>query len=707
MRPPPLLLGATLLFWGWQSGFLLVGAVLGAVLESARVFRARWEFSDDDFSRVWTFCALLLLASALYAFTANEGPSSFSNFFSDANPRTTTQASSATARTAGSIMRWLPMIFFPFLAAQTFSTREAIPLTIISMIARRRWRRATPAERAAPQAQRNFHIGYPYFAGTLFASSFHPAENTSFFWGLAGLLTWMLWAHRTRRVALGFWVGLVALVLGLGFAGQRGIARLAGYVQEQSPRWLDSFLRRNVDPSHSKTAIGQLGDLKLSGRIVIRLHPKPGSSPPAYLREASYRQFKSPVWFAGNSKDDFEPVVEDLPNSGSWSLLPGTSNTTGVTIACYLDGFSTNGSPQGMLPLPTGSGRLENLPAYVLRKSGAGTVVAEGPGLVVFDAFFGPGRTLDSPPATNAVTNEDLIVPAPDIPALEGVIAELQLSGKSPAQVLPAVAGYFASKFTYGTWQRRGRGAGTGSSAITRFLLETRKGHCEYFATATVLLLRQLKIPARYAVGYSVHEPSGDGYVVRLSDAHAWCLVWSEAQQTWIDFDTTPASWVAEEAKNRSPWRWLSDAWSRLTFEFSKFKWGQSKLRQYLLWIMVPGLALLLYQILFRRGRRRQASKKTEATIIAHWPGLDSEFYQLEMQLAGRGVPRRPSEPWNDWLERVAEIPALAGLQDSLRALLRLHYRYRFDPPGLSAADRERLQQETQVCLENLNQAKP
>jgi transglutaminase-like putative cysteine protease len=49
----------------------------------------------------------------------------------------------------------------------------------------------------------------------------------------------------------------------------------------------------------------------------------------------------------------------------------------------------------------------------------------------------------------------------------------------------------------------------TNETPLARFLLRTRSGHCEYFATATVLLLRQLGIPARYAVGYAVHEASG------------------------------------------------------------------------------------------------------------------------------------------------------------------------------------------------------
>ena len=41
MKPPPFLLGAALLFWGWQSDLLLVGGVLAVVFESARFIKAR------------------------------------------------------------------------------------------------------------------------------------------------------------------------------------------------------------------------------------------------------------------------------------------------------------------------------------------------------------------------------------------------------------------------------------------------------------------------------------------------------------------------------------------------------------------------------------------------------------------------------------------------------------------------------------------
>ena len=247
------------------------------------------------------------------------------------------------------------------------------------------------------------------------------------------------------------------------------------------------------------------------------------------------------------------------------------------------------------------------------------------------------------------------------------------------------------------------KAARANETALSRFLLQSRSGHCEYFATATVLLLRQLGIPARYAVGYAVNEPSGHGYVVRERDAHAWCLVWNKAQQRWEDFDTTPASWVAEENKRASALQWFSDFWSWVRFQVAKLRWGQANLRQYILWALIPVLALLLWQIIFRRGRRRRAQSKTGKSAAAViWPGLDSEFYQLEGKLAARGVPRQPSQPLSDWLGRALDEAALAELRDPLQGLLRRHYCHRFDPRGLSGPERQALARQARDCLDRL-----
>ncbi len=694
MKTPPFLLGAALLFWGWQTDFLLEGAVMAVVLEGARWVRARWEISDEDFARIWTFCSVLAIAAAVYAFAASDGPTQFGELFQKPGFNSGNRVSNSTSQTATALIRWLPMILFLFVAAQIYSTRESIPLETISLILRRRWKKARKTGQPAPE-QRNVNITYPYFIVCLFAASVHGPENNTFFAGLSALLVWALWSQRSRRFGAVVWAGVLAMVIGLSYFGQFGITRLQGYVQNLDAQWLAGFAHGRVNPSQSRTALGQIGRMKLSGAIVIRLEIPNRSAPPAYLREASYRLYKAPMWAVGGRTNDFAGVNAET-NGTTWVLLPGKTNTATVNIACYLDGG------EALLPLPTGSGRLENLPAYVLQQNSAGAVLAIGPGLVIFDALYGPGATIDAAfdAHEDVSTNEDLQVPAREKPALDQVITEMNLTQKNESEQLLAVSSFFQDKFKYSLWQGWERHHHTNETAISRFLLQTRSGHCEYFATATVLLLRELGIPARYAVGYAVHETSGSGYVVRQRDAHAWCLVWHNG--TWENFDTTPGSWVEAEGARASPMQFLSDTWSWLKFEFSKIWWNQGNLRQYLFWALIPVLALLLYQIVFRKRRRHHNLKSDGRAATTIWPGLDSELYQLEKALAGRGLVRERHEALSAWLAQAANDPALAQVKNSLAAMLRLHYRHRFDPQGLNPGERETLRHEARVCLEIL-----
>ncbi len=116
-------------------------------------------------------------------------------------------------------------------------------------------------------------------------------------------------------------------------------------------------------------------------------------------------------------------------------------------------------------------------------------------------------------------------------------------------------------------------------------------------------------------------------------------------------------------------------------------------------------MLVLLYHIIFRRGRKRQQKlrgKNKGLPVI--WPGLDSEFYRLENKLAVRSFPRPSSESVSDWLERSLQEPSLADLRAPLQELLRLHYRLRFDPDGLAVAERKTLAQKADAILKTLSQ---
>ncbi len=100
------------------------------------------------------------------------------------------------------------------------------------------------------------------------------------------------------------------------------------------------------------------------------------------------------------------------------------------------------------------------------------------------------------------------------------------------------------------------------------FLLNTKQGHCERYASGLALMLRSLGIPARVVKGYRDHEkkigpegedPAESEYLIRQTQAHSWvqALVVEDGHWFWLTLDATPN---LEEAKNDtfSLMAWLS-----------------------------------------------------------------------------------------------------------------------------------------------------
>ena len=81
-----------------------------------------------------------------------------------------------------------------------------------------------------------------------------------------------------------------------------------------------------------------------------------------------------------------------------------------------------------------------------------------------------------------------------------------------------------------------------GANTADEFWFDRKEGFCEHIASAFVVLMRAMDIPARLVTGYQGGELNGvDGYwIVRQSDAHAWTEVWF-AGQGWVRVDPTAA----------------------------------------------------------------------------------------------------------------------------------------------------------------------
>jgi len=94
-----------------------------------------------------------------------------------------------------------------------------------------------------------------------------------------------------------------------------------------------------------------------------------------------------------------------------------------------------------------------------------------------------------------------------------------------------------------------------GSETVDNFLFVDKRGVCEQFATAHVVMLRTLGIPARLVAGYGAgeHNPLSGYYAVRASDAHAWTEVYFPGYG-WAPFDPTPGWTPSPYTASVRPW---------------------------------------------------------------------------------------------------------------------------------------------------------
>ena len=646
---PPLLLGAALAFWGGQTGFLPVGLVMGAVLEARALVRARSDLARADFNRVSDACTVLLVLLGAYQALAND-----------------------PARAVTGVIQWLPLVLFPLVTAQLYSAAGGVELAVFF------W-----SQRQQPGETPRVDLAPAYFGLCLLSASTGNARTT-FYAGLAALSVWALWRVRGRG-SWPSWLAVVLVATGLGWVGHLGLTEAQRALERRLHALFVAWGRPDVDPSRATTSLGDVGELKLSDRIVMRVEPGPGVRLPTLLHQASYNAYHAPSWLAVDAA--FAAVLPEA-DGATWTLRREAPTDARLTLSAYL----TRG--RGLLALPQGAARLDQLMVVGLARNRLGAVrVDEGLGLVTYTAHVARRGAGEAPPHPS-----DLRVSPREVDTVARVAAELGLAGRPPADVVRVLRAHFVGRFRY---SRHLAGTRPGRTALEQFLLASRSGHCEYFATATTLLLRQAGVPARYAVGYAAHEWSRmeARWVVRARDAHAWALAWIDG--AWVEVDTTPPVWIAEEHGPESAWQPLADLWEWATFLLSRWRWSerQDRLTGSLGWLLIPLLVLLVWRLWARRRVPPAPATSAAGERRAPGSGQDSEFYRIEQRLIALGFARPAGEPLGRWLDVVAEtaLPALGT--GSLRELLALHYRHRFDPQGLSPLERQRLREEAEAWL--------
>lgn len=184
---------------------------------------------------------------------------------------------------------------------------------------------------------------------------------------------------------------------------------------------------------------------------------------------------------------------------------------------------------------------------------GEGSVVR---GLTPLPEGFGPDEVSDAARDASEVS-----------PRVAELAAEVAGEGTAWEQA-QRIESHLASEYAYSL---DFLGQGGGDDPIEAFLFDRREGHCEYFASSMVLMLRSVGVPARLATGFlgAEHNPLEDYWVVRQSNAHAWVEA-HLPERGWTMFDPTPAG--GRPARVETGWASLAaQAWDYFLFRWDRY----------------------------------------------------------------------------------------------------------------------------------------
>ena len=652
-----------IVLWGWQTNLLFIAFPMLLLLEARHVVRQRWELSLKDIKEVAKFCVVILLAVFVVVVITQKSLFIYT------------------------LLQWLPVSAFPLALVQTYGIG-------VSEVLRDGFSNPHLLKRGIRRNDNPINLHYLYFSLCIFAASAADSEGYRFYIVATLATALLLWTIRPKRSAPVLWLLLFCLSAGLGFAGHLQISHFQRQLRAQVYAMLGSFATGSIDPTSSATQMGSVGRLKLSNQIVFRINaPKAAQSStfPLLLREATYNQYQLSTWMADNS------IFQDVPPGeaeGDWVLAQSGPQSSSVTISTSLE------RGKEVLTLPQGTSKITKLPVEEMQQNQYGAVQVDAVGNFAYEVEYGAAEgvlSLEAPP-----TAMDLQVPKVDTAAIEKTLADLNVEGMSVSEKVSAIATYFQS-FKYSLDLLRPK---PNTAPVTDFLLNTQAGHCEYFASATALLLRGAGIPARYAVGYSAHEFSNleQQYVVRSRDAHAWTLVY--LNDAWQILDTTPPDWTAQEQAMTSAFQIVPDLFAFVGFQISLRirQLGELSVVEVIL-LMTPVFGYLIWRSSqqFKAQKANQLAEDVgDRRPIQH--GLDSEFYLIEQRLNDEGLERSPSESLLQWEMRLGsrlETSQSALLTD----ILALHYRYRFDPNSLSDTERTQLKALTQRWIEEFSPA--
>jgi transglutaminase-like putative cysteine protease len=288
-------------------------------------------------------------------------------------------------------------------------------------------------------------------------------------------------------------------------------------------------------------APGSISDLSLSDAVAFRVDFDGPVPPPAqrYWRGPVLSRFDGREWSL-------------VPRAGSGALAPWGPGGVAYTVT-----LEPHGKPwlfalelPASLPRPAGDDGTLSRPeafAFLARDQ---QLVARTPVSQVIQ-YSQRSMLRDAFPEADPEEGQDYLrLPRSANPRTAALARELRAQGGDDRAVVGAALSWFRGEpFVYTLTPPL-----LDRDPVDAFLFDTRRGFCEHYAGAFVVMMRAAGIPARVVTGYQGGEvnPRGGYLIVRQSDAHAWAEVLVDRAWRRVDPTATVAPSRIETGLSRA-----------------------------------------------------------------------------------------------------------------------------------------------------------
>jgi protein-glutamine gamma-glutamyltransferase len=314
------------------------------------------------------------------------------------------------------------------------------------------------------------------------------------------------------------------------------LPRLHGPFALSPLRFEDSF---STAVATDRVDLDSFGGAKRSDRVVLRFSVDPPVQFPELLRlrEAVFTQYRNGVWTRSSragrelrGSSGVKLVGEGgLPEEDRIARMSADENLFGSGFL-FLPYRSSHLRVERGRPVLFADGTVQTLSsrASVRYEVSVGKLPARGTGTVAID------------PST---------IP----PAVAEYARKLTGDLTAPTEIAARIVDHFRKGFIYTLDPPKGTG-----DPVDNFLLRSKAGHCEYFASAAAMMLAARGVPARLVTGSYGGEVGAlsESIVVRGSNLHAWV----EADLDGTGFqvvEPTPPAGVPPATSRVAWWRRL------------------------------------------------------------------------------------------------------------------------------------------------------